>query len=368
MDHEKLPFQTIASSGMPFNYFESKKNDYPDFTKWLDSNLTNTQTAAFLVIKNDSVVYERYFSPYKRSTLLPSFSVIKSFVATLVGIAHDDGRIASLYAPITNYLPELVKKDVRFGNITIQNLLDMRSGITWNEGSYNLKDDAIKMGFRPNILKYALKVKIATTPENDDEYKSINTLLLGIILERVYHQKLAVLFEQKIWKPMGMESHATLNTDKHGQAITFGGLNAIARDYAKLGRLYLNNGLWNGKQLLSKKWITATVSPDSMFKYDGYRNQWWGDEDYNFVKDSAEALQIKNKSPNIATISSKQPKNGSKYFIVTTQSSRYYAEGILGEFVCVEPNKNLVVVRLGYNWRHPKYNLERLLLETQERF
>ena len=147
---------------------------------------------------------------------MPSFSVIKSFVGTLIGMAHDEGRIASLYAPITKYLPELGKKDVRFGNITIQNLLDMRSGIAWNEGSYNLKDDAIKMGFRPNILKYALRVTVATIPENDDEYKSINTLLLGIILERVYHQKLALLLEQKIWKPMGMESHATLNTDKHG--------------------------------------------------------------------------------------------------------------------------------------------------------
>jgi CubicO group peptidase (beta-lactamase class C family) len=213
LDHEKLPSLNIEAAANPFQYAANKTNAYSDISNWLDSNLQQTYTAAFLVIKNDTVLYEKYFDQYNRQTLLPSFSVAKSFVSTLVGIALEEGKIKSLCEPITNYIPELAKKDKRFKNITIQHLLDMRSGIAWNEGDYGLKDDAIKMGFRPNMMRYIKKIKIATAPKDDSEYKSINTMLLGIIVTRATGKQLNKYLQEKIWQPLGIESHATWNTD-----------------------------------------------------------------------------------------------------------------------------------------------------------
>jgi CubicO group peptidase (beta-lactamase class C family) len=153
LDHTKLESKIITPSITPMQYVVGL-NSYPQITTWLNENLNNTQTAAFIVIKNDSVEYEKYFTPFTVTTLLPSFSVAKSFVSTLVGIALEEGKIKSLQQPITDYIPELLKNDKRFANITLQNLLDMRSGIKWNENDYGLKDDAIKLGFRPNMMKY----------------------------------------------------------------------------------------------------------------------------------------------------------------------------------------------------------------------
>jgi len=365
MDHEKLPFLKIAATTTPFNYFENNNNNYSGATSWLDSNLTNTYTAAFLVIKNDSVIYETYFDNYTGHTLLPSFSVAKSFVSTLVGVALEEGKIKSLYEPMTNYIPELLQQDERFRNITIQHLLDMRSGIQWSEGSYSLKDDAIKMGFRPNMMRYIKKIKISSSPQEDSAYKSINTMLLGIIVSRATGKPLTEYLEEKIWQPLEMESHATWNTDKKQLPITYGGLNATARDFAKLGTLFLKKGKWNGQSIISEQWVNSSVSKDSMKAYGGYRNQWWGVSDYKYFIDSSKAAAYKK---NEATISTYTAGNGTKYFYVQEQTNRYFAEGLLGQFIYLVPDKNLVIVRLGHNWNHATFNLHRFLNEVQQNF
>ncbi|HVF80337.1 MAG TPA: serine hydrolase, partial [Flavisolibacter sp.] len=164
-DHERMPFVTIQKADAPSSFIDAATaTGYKTLKNFLDTNLSKSLTAAFLVIRNDSIIYEAYFNGFKRESLLPSFSVAKSFVATLVGIAVAEGKIVSLQQPVTDYLPELKKRDNRFVNITLQHLLDMRSGLQFDEGSYGVKDDAIKLGFRPNLLKHALKVKIKTEP------------------------------------------------------------------------------------------------------------------------------------------------------------------------------------------------------------
>jgi CubicO group peptidase (beta-lactamase class C family) len=367
LDHEKLPSLNIEAAANPFQYAANKTNAYSDISNWLDSNLQQTYTAAFLVIKNDTVLYEKYFDQYNRQTLLPSFSVAKSFVSTLVGIALEEGKIKSLCEPITNYIPELAKKDKRFKNITIQHLLDMRSGIAWNEGDYGLKDDAIKMGFRPNMMRYIKKIKIATAPKDDSEYKSINTMLLGIIVTRATGKQLNKYLQEKIWQPLGIESHATWNTDKKKLPVTYGGLNATARDFAKLGTLFLKKGVWNGKQIISKDWVNASVSKDSLEAYGGYRNQWWGAADRIYFKDSATAAEYINVHSG-TKISSYTSRQGSRKFYSKLQTNRYFAEGLLGQFVYVSPDKNLVIVRLGHNWAHPKFYLKGFIEQVEKEF
>jgi CubicO group peptidase (beta-lactamase class C family) len=363
-DHTKLDSKKVEPALPSYQYSSGHQNNYAAASSWLDENLKNTHTASFLVIKNDSIVYEKYFDGFTRQSLFPSFSVAKSFVSTLVGIAYEEGKIKSLQAPITNYLPELLKTDKRFGDITIQHLLDMRSGIKWSEGGYGLKDDAIKLGFRPNMWKYIKKIKIDTAPKDDSEYKSINTMLLGIIIKRAMGKNLVAYLQEKIWQPLGMETAATWNTDKKGLPITYGGLNATARDFAKLGSLFLKQGSWNGKQIISKQWINNSVHEDTMFAYNGYRNQWWGESAYSYFKDSVEAAQFKNSHTNSSKIH--KTKNG--LFYVANQTNNFYAQGILGQFVYVVPDKNIVIVRTGHYWSHNTFYLEGFLREVQKRY
>lgn len=367
-DHERLPSLPVQEPVSHYQYKEAYLPPANELSQWLDKSLDSSYTAAFLVIRNDSILYEKYFAPSTKESLLPSYSVIKTFTGTLTGIAAKEGKIKSLQDPVTNYIPELLKNDQRFANITIQHLLDMRSGIRWNEGSYGLKDDAIKMAFRPNMMKYVKKLKIDSAPGKDSSYKSINTMLLGIVVTRATGMPLNEYLQQKIWQPLGMESRATLNTDKRHMPIAYAGLNATARDYAKLGSLFLKKGNWEGKQIVSAGWVNASVSKDSMFAYNGYRNQWWGVDDYKYFTDSLQALDYKSSHQPASMHSYIARKDGKKYFSVAQASSRYYAEGILGQFIYVNPDKNLVIVRLGHYWNSRRYSLEGLLEETQKRF
>ncbi|MEO5500087.1 MAG: serine hydrolase, partial [Ginsengibacter sp.] len=184
-DVNKMPSVAIEKGNNPDLFLVGKlEGAYQRMGKKLDSVLADTYTAAFLIIRNDSIIYEKYFDDFGEHSLLPSFSVAKSFVGTLVGIASDEGKI-SVNASITDYIPELKKNDARFEKITIRNLLDMRSGILFKEGTYNLKDDAIKMAFRPNTIKQLRKLKIEKPSGCEFNYQSINTYLLAIALQCV---------------------------------------------------------------------------------------------------------------------------------------------------------------------------------------
>jgi CubicO group peptidase (beta-lactamase class C family) len=361
-DHTKLDSKNIMASTNPFEYAKGL-NSYSTPKEWLDNNLKNTQTAAFLVIKNDSIVYEKYFTPFAESSLLPSFSVTKSFVSTLVGIALEEGKIKSLQQPITDYIPELLKSDNRFKNITLQNLLDMRSGIKWREDSYGLKDDAIKLGFRPNMLKHIKKIKIDSEPKNDSTYKSINTMLLGIAITRATGFSLTKYLQQKLWNPLGMQHNATWNTDKKGLEITYGGLNATAVDFAKLGTLLLHNGKVNNSTIISQHWINSCINKDTMFAYASYKNQWWGTTSGKSFRNKEEAETLTSKNSPSSYMTTKQDSTGTIYRAIY-QTDDYFAEGILGQFVYVCPSKNIVVVRLGHNWSHPKYYAKQLIREA----
>ncbi|MEO6134465.1 MAG: serine hydrolase, partial [Ginsengibacter sp.] len=312
---------------------------------------------AFLVIRNDSIIYENYFNGFNKESLLPSFSVAKSFVGTLTGIAVQEGKV-SLDAPITQYIPELKKNDPRFEKITIQQLMDMRSGIKFNEGSYDLKDDAIKLGFRPNSEKQIRKLKIEMPSGEKFNYQSINTFLLGIALERVTGRSLSEYLSEKLWKPAGMEYSATWTIDSkaHHQEIAFAGVNATARDFARLGQLYLKKGAINNHRILSETWVRSTVDVDTMRKYDGYKNQFWGVSRYVSFPDSLDALKYKENNKNTGIIRSYFDKNKHKTFYVTYATPEFHAEGILDEFVYVDPTKNLIIVRLGHNWKSKSFS------------
>jgi CubicO group peptidase (beta-lactamase class C family) len=313
-DYKKLPSVKIERGITVFQFIDGTEQPQYNFLKrYLDSSLSTTHTAAFLVIRNDSIIYENYFDGFTKDDILPSNSMTKSFTGTLVRIANNEGKIKSLDEPITNYIPELQKRDSNFKKITIQHLLDMRSGLDFNEGRYDLHDDAIRYGLRRNMKKYLLKIKIAEPPGRF-RYQSVNTQFLGLITERATGKKLSSYLEEKLWQPLGTEHDATWNVDSKKQKREFAsaGLNATARDFAKLGQLYLNQGKWYGQQIIDENWIHTIANADTMNKYNGYKNQWW---------------------------SRTNNRNGA-----------FSAIGFLNQYLYVNPNNNVVIVRIGKRW------------------
>lgn len=352
-DNDKVAYVPIEKPDRSLPFVQaSNLLQFAPLKAYLDSSLSASKTAAFVVIRNDSLIYENYFNGFNQQSLLPSFSIAKSFVGTLVAIAVDEGKIKSTSEPITTYIPELLRNNKAFEKITIQHLLDMRSGIRFSEGSYNLKDEAVQLGFRPNILKHTLKLDIEEAPGKRFRYKSVNTQLLSIVLERATGKKLSAYMEEKLWKPLGAEQSATWNVDsrKRKQEIAFAGLNATARDFAKLGRLYLGKGSWQGKQFMQEVWVNA-LKRDSMEKYNGYKNQWWSRYTYSLFPDSMLAVSYKRQT---AFSSSVRPVRG--FYRVGHRTGAFSAHGMLDQILYINPANKVIIVRLGRFWSHPDYS------------
>tara|TARA_R110000868_G_scaffold138110_1_gene351937 strand:- start:1257 stop:2366 length:1110 start_codon:yes stop_codon:yes gene_type:complete len=314
-DYKKFPSRPIEKSDKPFYFVKIKEEKIPK-TVTIEKEkisfnefLYNTNTVAFIVIRSDSILYEKYLYGYNESSIVPSFSMAKSFTSILIGCAIDDGLIQSVDDFVTEYLPEL--KNSGFQKVKIKHLLQMTSGIDFNEGYSNPFGHVATFYYGRNLRKSSSKLKFKSEPGINFEYVSGNTQILGLVLESVLkEQTISKYFESKIWKPLGMEYAASWSIDRKKDGIekTFCCLNARARDFAKIGRLYLNKGNWNGQQIVSEDWINQSIKKD---KTEGsvsfYQYQWW------------------------------LPK----------RSGDFMAQGILGQFIYVSPDKDLIFVRLG---------------------
>ena len=258
----------------------------------LDEFLAAQDTQAFLVIQDDAILYEKYFNGASRDSIVTSFSVAKSFVSALVGIAIGEGHIASLRAPITKYLPELAERDPRFSQITIEDLLRMSSGIRYVEFPFLWGDDA-KTYYYPNLRALALQqTEVVGEPGSAFLYNNYHPLLLGLILERATGVPVAEYLQEKIWKPLGMQYPGSWSLDSSATGFPKmeSGINARAIDFARFGRLYLNGGFWEGRQIVPADWVADSTRmqpvadrgvyypkdfdlPSANLRY-GY--MWWG--------------------------------------------------------------------------------------------
>lgn len=367
---------TLYKPNINFHFHEGQLP--PRLTQLLDTNLHQSQTFSFLVIRNDSILYEKYFDGLTNTSLLPSFSVSKSFVATLLGIALKEGFIKNLHEPITNYLPELKKNDNRFEQITIQHVLDMRSGIQSSENYYNPTSDVLKLGFGNNLWQQIKKINIEKSPGNFD-YKSVNTQLLAFIIQRATGKKFLDYFREKLWIPLQMENDATWNIDskKRRDTRAFCCLNATTRDFAKLGKLYLQNGRYNEQQLLPEDWVKRSTDIDTMVLYEGYKNQWWSNEYSIKFRDSTAALNYIRTHPHCepTIYVHRREENKEKgitadtLYYVTYLKEAYHAEGLLGQYIYVHPKKQLIIVRTGHYWQHPvHFSADHFIYEIAEKY
>jgi CubicO group peptidase (beta-lactamase class C family) len=292
-----------------------------EVTEPLEKFLADTDTTAFLVVHDDALLYEGYFNGYDRQSTQTSFSTAKSFVSALVGIAIREGHIGSVDDPVTEYIPELEGQGM--DKVTIRHLLAMSSGLEYSGeggGGGPLGDDA-KTYYDPNLRELALTVKPEVEPGTRWEYNNYHPLLLGMILERATDRPVATYLSQKIWRPLGMEADGSwsLDSEASGFEKMESGINARAIDFAKFGRLYLNQGEWNGQQVVPASWVEESTRLDtSTDPADFYQYFWWVD-------------------------------------VVRPERGRFLARGNYGQFIYVVPDKDLVIVRFGEDWGYNRW-------------
>ncbi|HMR84784.1 MAG TPA: serine hydrolase, partial [Niabella sp.] len=362
-DLDKFRVHQVRKSNAPFSFFYAHRTNVV-LDAYLDTSLENSGTYGFLVIKNDSILYERYFNGLNAENVFPSFSVAKSFVGTLAQVALQEGYIGSFDDPVTQYLPWLSKSDKAWSHITVQQVLDMRTGVKSDETYNSPFSDVIKFGFTGN-MKARLK-KIKTEPgAGNFSYKSVNTQILGAIIEAATKKPLPVYLQEKLWGPLGMESDATWQTDAKGVARAFCCLNATLRDFARLGRLYLNKGNWNGNQILSEKWVRTILNSDTMLAYQGYKNHWWSSRVIRRFNDSVQAADFA-ASQNGNWYIGKGSRNGNTFYSAYNNLPAVFAQGMLGQFVYIHPQKNLIIVRMGHGWKRSGSYAQRFIENLAE--
>ncbi len=284
-DYEHFPNVPIAAADEPFEFPHAleKAEIYVDeiFGKKrrsivLDDFLGERKNLAFLVIRNDTIIFERYAGGYESSSMLTSFSISKSMVSAMVGIAIAEGKINSVEDPVTAYLPQLASKD-GFDQIKIKHLLNHTSGIRFHESYINpFKSDVAKYYYGKNLDRIIKKLKLEEPPETSFHYHSANTQLLGMALASATDMSLSQYFQEKIWTRIGTSQKALWSTyEKQPVEKAFCCINATAHDFAKFGKLMAQKGHWNGEQIIPEGWVNQSIrlsrEEGSIW---GYQNQW----------------------------------------------------------------------------------------------
>lgn len=336
---------TIHKSSEPFIFHEAGRQPLPEVPFWANGRkvpadmtpeefLEENATTAFLVIRNDSILYENYFDGYSRENHSQVFSVTKSVTSMLVGIAIAEGYIKGIDQPVSDFLPYF--KDDKRSDLTLDNLLQMTAGFP---SDYKSLGKVINLYYTKNQENLIKRAKQKYEKGTRFAYSSPTTQILGMCLEKATGKRFSEYLEEKLWKPMGMEYNALVALEKPGgEAKMFGGLTASIVDLAKLARLYLNNGNWNGKQLVPEEWVLASRQSDTSNGRSGkYAFCWWLD-----------------------TYSRK----------VGYSENDFFAGGFRGQVVYANPNDNTIIVRLGKRehgvfWPHALSKLS-LIQECQE--
>ena len=272
-------------------------------------NLDN-QTAAFLVIKNDSLFFEKYYDGYSQDSKSNAFSMAKSYVSALLGKAIMDGYIKSLDQAVKDFIPEL--KGAYADEVTVGDLASMASGQRWDEAYYSPVSVTTAAYFVEDLEKLILDQPIDQAPGKSFIYKSGTTQLLAMVIVKATGKNLTDYLYESFWNPMGAEHQALwqLDSEEKGLEKAYCCIASNARDFARLSKLYKNHGKWDGKILLDSTFIAKSLTPrfeDSQ----QYGYSWW----------------LKNYK-------------GYKVFM---------NRGHLGQYVITIPEENLILVRLGHS-------------------
>lgn len=314
-------FPTNPTLALPETYeFLGQTRNSTDF-------LVDTDTAALLVLHEGTIRFEQYWLTGGPDVPWISWSVAKSFVSALIGIALDEGHISSIDDSVSSYVPELAGS--AYDRVSIKAILQMSSGASWNEDYSDPDSDIGRFGAvisgQGSLLDFVSGMTRQREPGTFCQYNSADTQVLGQMLIAATGRNITDYMQEKLVDPLGMEGPGTWLLDGEGVEMAFGGLNLIARDYAKLGELFRQGGHWNGRQIVPAEWVAASTASDEphmqvgqitvgdeVFPF-GYAYQWW------------------------------VPEGG---------DGAFSAIGIYNQFVFVDPTSGATVVKLSANHRY----------------
>jgi CubicO group peptidase (beta-lactamase class C family) len=303
-----------ADRGLSFTY------DYQGKTWTPAQFLERTFTNALLIMKDGRIVSEVYRNNTDETTRFMAFSMTKSITSVLIGCALAEGRIESLDAPITQYLPEL--KTGGYNGVTIRQILQMRSGVDYEErydfGNPGTAARNHELALVKNVVRFAdaaRTIKRKAKPGELFEYKTLDTAVLGWLIERVSGgSTVAAYTAQRLWEPLGAESDGFYIMDGApgaGREFSGAGFNATLRDFARFGLMVLNGGEANGRRIVSADWIRDSTQPTAGRSSDvraGYGYQWW----------------------------------------MAPGRRAFQAIGLQGQFIYIDPDTRTIVVKLSY--------------------
>ena len=250
--------------------------DMPAFEAWVEERAVT----GLVVVKDGQIAHESYYLGTADTDLRISWSVAKSFLSALMGIVVSEGDIASIDDQVTQYAPALVGG--AYDGTSIRNVLNMASGVRFNEDYLDFNSDINKMG-RVLALGGSMDEFAASLSERDRapgeawKYVSIDTHVLGMVIRGATGRSIPDLMVEKLMVPLGLEADPVMLIDGKGVAFVLGGLNLRTRDYARMGQLFLQNGMWNGTQIVPADWVaasTANTAPATPPAH-GYGFQWW---------------------------------------------------------------------------------------------
>ncbi len=314
-DYQIFPTR-VVKAGTPQPWKLADNYNKKQLGAELEKTVAGLGTVAFLVVQNGELLYERYWAEHDAKTYSASFSMAKSIVGMLVGIALEEGKIRSLDQAVADFIPEF--KAGKKAGITLRHLLTMTSGLAWDESYNSITSPTTELYYGDDLHKLVLGLPVKHAPGTVWYYSSADSQILGMALEAAVGLSLSDYASQKIWQRIGAEQDATWSLDKDN-GTTKGNccFNSTPRDFARLGQLVLQNGRWQNQQLVPSAYLAQATKSNPVLRdeenktVDFYGYQFW-------------LGQLENKP------------------------MPFFA-GILGQYIFVIPHLNAVVIRLGQN-------------------
>ena len=306
----------IIKAGNPHAW---KHSDYYNQTSILEEYINDFEelgTVAYVIIQNGELLFEQYWDGYSNLSKSNSFSMSKSIISLAIGCAIDDGLIHNTDQPVSDFFPQYKGYDGK--PLTIRHLLTMSAGLDFQESYSSLSSPTTKLYYGNDINKITFGMKEIEEPGVNFIYQSGVTQLLAAIIEKVTGENISSYVSRKLWTPIQAEEDALWSLDrKDGTEKAYCCFNSNARDFARLGQLILNEGRWNGKQIVPEYYIMEATTADSnlIYKEHNITNRHYG---YQFWVLEKNGMTIP------------------------------YMRGILGQYIFCIPEKNAVVVRLGH--------------------
>lgn len=273
-------------------------------------------TVAYLIIKDSTLFFEQYWEEYSPKSHSNSFSMAKSIVSLAIGAAINDGFITSADQPVSDFYPDFQEYNGK--PLTLRHLLTMSAGVDFDEAYSSPFSPTTQLYYGNDLQKITFGMKQIEEPGVHFIYQSGVTQLLSFIVEKATGENISSYVSRKFWTPMQAEEDALWSLDKKGGIEkAYCCFNSNARDFARFGQLILNNGNWNGRQLISDSYLKEATTPDSILIFKEYNET---NHCYGF-----------------------------QFWYLTYNGMKIpYMRGILGQYVFILPELNAVVVRLGH--------------------